>query len=59
MISNYLTSASNFTALEVVQKGFANTVASVKDNVLNPGNLSMVEITTTLDYTESKYTWLK
>ncbi len=59
MISNYLTAASNFTALEVVQRGFANTVASVKDNILNPGNLSMIEITTPLDYTESKYTWLK
>lgn len=59
LVNNYLTNASNYTALEVVQKGFANTVASVTDEILNPDKLTMLEITTTLDYTENKYTWLK
>jgi ABC-type glycerol-3-phosphate transport system substrate-binding protein len=59
LINNYLTSASNLTALEVVQRGFANTVGSITDNIVNPGNLTMIPITTTLDYTASKYTWLQ
>jgi len=59
LVNNYLTNASNYTALEVVQKGFANTVKSVTDKILNPGNLTMLTITTKLDYTTSKYTWLK
>ena len=59
LINNYLTSASNLTAVEVVQKGFANTVASVTDKILNPGKLTMIEITTDLDYSDNKYTWLK
>ncbi len=59
LVNNYLTNASNYTALEVVQKGFENTVKSVTDKILNPGNLQMIEITTTLDYSENRYTWLK
>ncbi len=59
LINNYLTSASNLAAVEVVQQGFANTVASVTDEILNPGKLTMIEITTSLDYSENKYTWLK
>ena len=59
LVNNYLTNASNYTALEVVQRGFANTVKSVTDKILNPGNLTMLTITTKLDYTSSKYTWLK
>ncbi|MBE5739564.1 MAG: extracellular solute-binding protein [Clostridiales bacterium] len=59
LINNYLTSASNLTAVEVVQQGFANTVASVTDDILNPGKLTMIEITTDLDYSDNKYTWLK
>ncbi len=59
LINNYLTSASNLTAVEIVQQGFANTVASVTDEILNPGKLTMIEITTSLDYSEDKYTWLK
>ncbi len=58
LVNNYLTGASNLSALDVVRRGFNNTVNSVTDGILNPGNLSMIEITTSLDYTASKYTWL-
>ena len=58
MLTNYLTNATNLTALQVVQKGFANTVKSVTDEILNPGKMTMIEIITKLDYSDDKYTWL-